>query len=326
MAEAIAGNCGSCELSGGNRSCAVINALAEAGMPDVDLDIASTVLSLGDTPTARVNMDIVFPEPANAAARGQKFSRVIKFLDRVPILSQAVIKHDVAARRKYTSDTSVIQDFCATVSADSTKLDIPTYPRSAQKDNASDISEESVNRSKEVLSQVLTEWMLGEIKQVPRAEDITNCSDGDLLKIIMSARKCVINAPQYIGSDVAEERLKKISYFTIDSDRGSVQKRMLDYFYPEEPSHSPQGQGTDSEKGWQDYANCMGVDPDLFFPERGASTREAKEVCKGCVVREDCLEYALAGGEKFGIWGGLSERERRRIRRQRSIARRARLL
>lgn len=74
--------------------------------------------------------------------------------------------------------------------------------------------------------------------------------------------------------------------------------------------------------GWQDEANCLGVDPDLFFPERGASTREAKEVCKGCVVREDCLEYALANGEKFGIWGGMSERERRRIRRQRSQSRR----
>ncbi len=75
--------------------------------------------------------------------------------------------------------------------------------------------------------------------------------------------------------------------------------------------------------GWQDEANCLGVDPDLFFPERGASTREAKEVCKGCVVRESCLEYALDNGEKFGIWGGMSERERRRIRRQRALARRA---
>lgn len=75
------------------------------------------------------------------------------------------------------------------------------------------------------------------------------------------------------------------------------------------------------EQGWQLYANCLGVDPDLFFPERGASTKEAKSVCKGCVVREDCLEYALANGEKFGIWGGLSERERRRIRRQRALAR-----
>ncbi len=74
---------------------------------------------------------------------------------------------------------------------------------------------------------------------------------------------------------------------------------------------------------WQEYANCLGVDPDLFFPERGASTREAKEVCRGCVVRDDCLEYALTNGEKFGIWGGMSERERRRIRRQRAIAREA---
>jgi hypothetical protein len=54
------------------------------------------------------------------------------------------------------------------------------------------------------------------------------------------------------------------------------------------------------ERSWQIQANCMGVDPDLFFPERGASTREAKEVCRGCVVREDCLEYALANGDLGG--------------------------
>ena len=77
------------------------------------------------------------------------------------------------------------------------------------------------------------------------------------------------------------------------------------------------------DRTWQDYANCLGVDPDLFFPERGASTKEAKEVCRGCVVREDCLEYALSNSEKFGIWGGMSERERRRIRRARAIARRS---
>ncbi len=73
------------------------------------------------------------------------------------------------------------------------------------------------------------------------------------------------------------------------------------------------------EREWQGRANCMGVDPDLFFPERGASTREAKAVCRGCVVREDCLDYALSNGEKFGIWGGLSERERRRLRRERAM-------
>lgn len=69
---------------------------------------------------------------------------------------------------------------------------------------------------------------------------------------------------------------------------------------------------------WQQYANCLGVDPDLFFPERGGSTREAKEVCRGCVVRAECLEYALDNAEKFGIWGGMSERERRQLRRRRN--------
>lgn len=82
---------------------------------------------------------------------------------------------------------------------------------------------------------------------------------------------------------------------------------------------------TDNQDGedWQSQANCLGVDPDLFFPERGASTAEAKAVCAGCVVREQCLEYALANGEKFGIWGGTSERERRVIRRERSKKRAA---
>lgn len=77
------------------------------------------------------------------------------------------------------------------------------------------------------------------------------------------------------------------------------------------------------ERSWLARANCTGVDPDLFFPERGSSTREAKEVCRGCVVREDCLEYAITHSEKFGIWGGLSERERRKIRRRRNVERRA---
>jgi WhiB family transcriptional regulator, redox-sensing transcriptional regulator len=78
---------------------------------------------------------------------------------------------------------------------------------------------------------------------------------------------------------------------------------------------------TTDGRRWQEQANCLGVDPDLFFPERGASTREAKAVCRGCEVRGECLEYALAHGEKFGIWGGLSERERRRVRRQRALER-----
>ncbi|HEX9643636.1 MAG TPA: WhiB family transcriptional regulator [Acidimicrobiia bacterium] len=75
---------------------------------------------------------------------------------------------------------------------------------------------------------------------------------------------------------------------------------------------------------WQDLANCRGADPDLFFPERGASTRTAKGICRECSVRAECLEFAIVSSEKFGIWGGLSERERRRIRRQRAVVAAAR--
>lgn len=66
---------------------------------------------------------------------------------------------------------------------------------------------------------------------------------------------------------------------------------------------------------WQQDALCAQTDPEAFFPEKGGSTREAKSVCASCEVREECLEYALANDERFGIWGGLSERERRRLRR-----------
>ena len=69
------------------------------------------------------------------------------------------------------------------------------------------------------------------------------------------------------------------------------------------------------EPGWQEQALCAQTDPEAFFPEKGGSTREAKRICSGCEVRAECLEYALANDERFGIWGGLSERERRRLRR-----------
>lgn len=69
------------------------------------------------------------------------------------------------------------------------------------------------------------------------------------------------------------------------------------------------------EDQWQERALCAQTDPEAFFPEKGGSTREAKRICMGCEVRDECLDYALAHDERFGIWGGLSERERRRIKR-----------
>lgn len=71
----------------------------------------------------------------------------------------------------------------------------------------------------------------------------------------------------------------------------------------------------DEEDQWQERALCAQTDPEAFFPEKGGSTREAKRICLGCEVKDKCLDYALAHDERFGIWGGLSERERRRLKR-----------
>ncbi len=70
------------------------------------------------------------------------------------------------------------------------------------------------------------------------------------------------------------------------------------------------------ELSWQERALCAQTDPEAFFPEKGGSTREAKKVCVSCEVRAECLEYALQNDERFGIWGGLSERERRKLKRR----------
>jgi WhiB family redox-sensing transcriptional regulator len=71
---------------------------------------------------------------------------------------------------------------------------------------------------------------------------------------------------------------------------------------------------------WQDFARCAEVDPEIFFPEKGQSVNDPSKICRGCEVRTPCLEYALEKGERYGFWGGMSERERRRILRQREEA------
>lgn len=68
-------------------------------------------------------------------------------------------------------------------------------------------------------------------------------------------------------------------------------------------------------QGWARDAKCLSADPDTFFPEKGGSTREAKRICAMCDVRQQCLEFALSNDERFGIWGGMSERERRKLKR-----------
>ncbi len=73
---------------------------------------------------------------------------------------------------------------------------------------------------------------------------------------------------------------------------------------------------------WQDHAACKGTPPELMFPERGDDVQAAKAVCRTCPVCDACLIFALENGEQFGIWGGTSERQRRRLRAAMDRARR----
>jgi WhiB family redox-sensing transcriptional regulator len=73
---------------------------------------------------------------------------------------------------------------------------------------------------------------------------------------------------------------------------------------------------TSQPLAWADFGSCTNADPDLFFPQPGADTSYARSICRGCPVRIQCLDYALLSGQKHGIWGGMTESQRRRLRRR----------
>ncbi len=72
------------------------------------------------------------------------------------------------------------------------------------------------------------------------------------------------------------------------------------------------------DQDWRAYASCAKFDPDLFFAPGALEHREAKRVCRDCPVRLECLNYAMSTPVDHGIWGGMTERERRRQRRQKT--------
>lgn len=74
---------------------------------------------------------------------------------------------------------------------------------------------------------------------------------------------------------------------------------------------------------WQERANCQYTDPEVFWPPKGGSALPAKRICARCEVRDECLQYALDNDERYGVWGGKTDRQRRRIQRKRAAARAA---
>jgi WhiB family redox-sensing transcriptional regulator len=75
--------------------------------------------------------------------------------------------------------------------------------------------------------------------------------------------------------------------------------------------------GDESETEWMAYGNCAHRPPSLFFPSDGVGVEVARRICADCPVKEPCLEYALVNRIVHGVWGGCSERERRRILKRR---------
>lgn len=96
---------------------------------------------------------------------------------------------------------------------------------------------------------------------------------------------------------------------------------------PAADESGPRGaSGRAGEEAWREEAACAGMDPALFFPagERAEPSlrdiQAAKRVCASCPVRQECLDFALATSQPDGLWGGLTTRERRRLRRTPALA------
>jgi WhiB family redox-sensing transcriptional regulator len=96
-----------------------------------------------------------------------------------------------------------------------------------------------------------------------------------------------------------------------------VVETLLHSWGESEKPHHPMSRTAATTNDWRQYARCLGADPDLFYPPSEEAAEEAKSICAVCPVREPCLEYAVTAREKDGVWGGLTERERRRLIRQR---------
>lgn len=84
-----------------------------------------------------------------------------------------------------------------------------------------------------------------------------------------------------------------------------VERGVMDAFFIDEEEHA-----------WIRKAACRGMDPGIFFPQTDQEAEQALAVCRICAVQEECLEYAISAKERYGIWGGTTERERRRIMRR----------
>lgn len=130
--------------------------------------------------------------------------------------------------------------------------------------------------------------------------------------------------PSKRASEVVDLEPSVSRYYT-DSDLADLHRTPFIVLKPEEKIAMPADylavdNSDEYPDDWQERGLCAQTDPEIFYPEKGGSTREAKKICQGCEIREKCLEYAMQNDERYGIWGGLSERERRKLKKDREAA------
>jgi len=114
-------------------------------------------------------------------------------------------------------------------------------------------------------------------------------------------------------SDTTPEWLRKISKQHKSIVTGVWTERVVESGASQSLHNSNDGL---EEDNWEEYALCAEADPELFFPKRGKSSNPAKLICEACTVRSQCLEDALTRKENFGIRGGLTEHERRKLKKR----------
>lgn len=136
------------------------------------------------------------------------------------------------------------------------------------------------------------------------AGDFSNDPNADLLAAVAAFRRA--RMPAYTAGLAPKKELPK---------KAAKAEQIIVRPATTNPADEKRGEAPDN-LDWQEFALCAQTDHEAFFPDKGGSTREAKQVCGNCEVRIECLDYALNKDERFGIWGGLSERERRKLKKR----------
>lgn len=136
------------------------------------------------------------------------------------------------------------------------------------------------------------------------APDITDSPDGSLYSLFLDEVQ-----RELVAIDNPDEAFEAVDIFSVT--RPEIGDGSDSTVYLELTRVGP------SQEGWVEYALCSETDPEAFYPKKGHRDHLAKEICRRCEVQDECLQFALENDEMFGVWGGVGERARRKMRAER---------